>query len=113
MSNFADGFTAPTNPLEEDQNWAATLGVLYPNLAHALMGDGPDKKNGARMPGMSLIVSKKNGALRFILSSPECSRTYFGPQIDANDVLGSIEQALTDNAGEWSTKRDNGTGHRR
>jgi hypothetical protein len=38
------------------------------------------------------------------LSSPEASKTWFGPSVDPNDVLGSVEAALAHNQGEWSPK---------
>lgn len=110
MTNFLDSFERPYNPAEDEAKWAGVLGDKYPNLTLALMGDSPDRKNGPIRPPMSLIISKKNGKLRFLLSSPDSARTYFGPDIDANDCLGSIESSLERGLGEWITKPNSGSG---
>lgn len=112
MSNFMDGARSSAGTMEQDQAWASTLGSLYPNLASALLGCISSKNGADPMPPMSLGISKKNGGLRFTLYSPDFPRTYFGPQIDANDLLAGIEQALAENLGEWGPPKKNGDGRR-
>lgn len=109
MSNALDGYSRPVNPLEENDKWLATFAERYPLLADALVGTEGRTTSGPVRPPMSFILGTKDGRLRFSLSNPKASRTYFGPIDDASDVLGAAERALKGNLGEWVTKQENGS----
>lgn len=113
MSNFSDGLNATNGSVEQDKGWYDTLVVLYPNVALALRGSPGGPTGAGKLPPMTLGLSKKDGHLRFTLYSPDASRTYFGPQIDANEPLEAVERALAEDLGEWGPPKKNGDGHRR
>jgi hypothetical protein len=104
MSSALDGYSGGKGYGEELEAWYDALCVKYPNLAKALLGNEETTKDGPVRPPFTLMINRKGGALRMCLSSPEASKTWFGPSVDPNDVLGSVEMALAHNQGEWSPK---------
>lgn len=112
MSNFADGYAPEFNPAAISDEWHAKLKPLYPSIAMALVGEPDWERDKSKRPPYSLIISDREGKLRFTLSNPTASRTYHCQVTSASDVLGSIEAALAANQGEWVTKRQNGTSNR-
>ncbi len=112
MSNFLDAYHAPLNPIEEDSAWADVMQKRYPLLVDAMVGSEGSGRSGPTRPPLSFILSKKDGRLRFSLSSPESSRTYFGPINDPSDPLMSAETCLQAGSGEWVTKRESGSRQR-
>lgn len=105
MSNSLDGYHGSANPLEDDA-WYEAIAEKYPMLADALLGNGKLGKNtGPVRPPLSLIFSCKEGKLRFSLSSPDASRTYFGSLDDPREPLEAAERCLAGGRGEWVTKQ--------
>ncbi len=113
MSNFADGYAPEFNPAQISEEWAAKLKPQYPHLTAALMGEADWERDKSKRPPYSLIISDREGRLRFTLSNPTSARTYHCQVTSAMDVLGSIEAALAANQGEWVTKRQNATSNHR
>jgi len=113
MSNFADGYAPEFNPAQISEEWASKLKPLYPHLTAALVGEPDWERDKSKRPPYSLIISDREGKLRFTLSNPTSNRTYHCQVTSALDVLGSIEAALAANQGEWVTKRQNGTSNHR
>lgn len=113
MSTFADGFQPQFNPAQISDEWLTKLKPLYPSIAAALVGEPDWERDRSKRPPYSLIISDREGRLRFTLSNQDATRTYHCQITDAGDVLGSIETALAHNQGEWVTKRQNGTSNRR
>lgn len=108
MSNFLDGYNRPYNPLKENDGWANVMQAKYPLLVDAMVGSVGSGASGPTRPPLSFILSSKDGKLRFSLSSPEASRTYFGPINDPSDPLMSAETCLQASSGEWVTKKEIG-----
>lgn len=107
MSNPLDSYHAPANPVEENRDWYEALAITCPMLADALMGSASLGKAGPVRPPLSFILSVKEGKLRFSLSSPDASRTYFGAIDDPCEPLAAAERCLAASAGEWVTKKTN------
>lgn len=108
MSNFLDGYSSTNRMGDELQAWYDVVSKNYPLLASALLGNELTRKDEPLRPPFSLIISTKDGKLRFSLSSQEASKTYFGKIDDPAAILESCEACLRDQAGEWSLKRENG-----
>jgi len=104
VSNSLDGYHGPANPLEADDAWYEHLALKYPNLADALLGNAKNGAKGPVRPPLSVMISAKEGRLRFCLSSPDSSRSYFGPIDDPCEPLEAAERALAACQGEWVTK---------
>ena len=113
MSNFAEGYAPEFNPAAISEEWCSKLKPLYPSITAALVGEPDWERDRSKRPPYSLIISDREGKLRFTLSNPTSNRTYHCMVSSATDVLGSIEAALTANQGEWVTKRLNGTSNHR
>lgn len=113
MSNFTDGLSSTNGSIADDKAWYDTLVASYPNLALALRGSPGGPTGAGKLPPMTLGLSKKDGHLRFTLYSPDASRTYFGPQIEANELLEGVERSLAENLGEWGPPKKNGDGRQR
>lgn len=111
MSNVLDGYQRSESNGEALQAWYDVVKAMYPNLAQALLGNELTRNGGPVRPPLSLIISLKDSKLRFSLTSPEASKTYFGKIDDPKDILGSCERDLATGAGEWSMKRQNGSRH--
>jgi len=107
MSTFLDSYHAPANPLEEVDAWYGHLAEKYPLLADALLGNAKLGTKGPVRPPLSFILSSKEGKLRFSLSSPDSSRTYFGSIDDPSEPLAAAERCLGASSGEWVTKNQN------
>jgi hypothetical protein len=95
--------------------WLEKISKPYPTLAAALIGEEGWEKGGGRRPPLSLIITNREGKLKFTLSNPEWPSTYHCQVTDASDVLLSVEMALAANEGEWVRKRPDrgGNGNRR
>jgi len=104
MSNSLDSYHASANPAEDNRDWYEAVAAKWPLLADALLGSLPNGKPGAVRPPLSLIFSVKEGKLRFSLSSPDSSRTYFGSLDDPGEPLEAAERCLAGSRGEWVTK---------
>lgn len=113
MSTFADGYAPEFNPAQISEEWATKLRPLYPHITAAMVGETDWERDRTKRPPYSLIISDREGRLRFTLSNQEAGRTYHCQVSDATDVLGSIERALASNQGEWVTRRQNGTSNKR
>jgi len=109
MSNFLDAYNGNGALGEALQQWHDAVRAKYPLLADALLGNELTRKDGPVRPPLSLIISTKDGRLRFSLSNPEASKTYFGKIDDPSDILGSCEACLANQSGEWSMKRESST----
>ena len=107
MSNSLDSYHGSSNPAEDNKDWFEAVAANWPLLADALMGSAPLGKAGPVRPPLSLIFSVKEGKLRFSLSSPDSSRTYFGSLDDPSEPLASAERCLAGSRGEWVTKQQN------
>jgi len=112
MSNSLDSFTGSTNPLIENQDWHDRLRKQYPTLADALLGNEHTRKEGPVRPPFTLMLRAKAGKLQAMLSSQECSKTWFSPGIDPEAVLDAIELALAEGLGEWIQKPNDRSGRR-
>lgn len=110
MSNSLDGYNGDSALGDQVQRWHDAVRAKYPLLADALLGNELTRNGGPVRPPLSLIVSTKDGKLRFSLTSPEAARTYFGKIDDPAAILESCEACLRDQSGEWSLKRENGPG---
>ena len=111
MSNALDGYQRGSDLGETLQAWYDVVKAMYPNLAQALLGNELTRNGGPVRPPLSFILGLKDGKLRFSLTSPEASKTYFGKIDDPKDILGAAERCLATSAGEWSEKRQNGSRH--
>jgi len=107
MSNSLDAYHASPNPAEDNRDWFEALAKKWPFVADALMGSLPTGSKGPVRPPLSLIFSVKEGKLRFSLSSPDASRTYFGSLDDPGEPLDAAERCLAGARGEWVTKQNN------
>lgn len=87
--------------------WLEHIATPYPTLAAALVGEEDWEKGQGRRPPLSLIITNREGKLKFTLSNPEWPSTYHCQVTDPRDVLGSVEAALAANKGEWVRKRQN------
>jgi len=110
MSNFLDSYSGDGALGETLQAWHDAVRAKYPLLADAMLGNELTKKDGPLRPPFSLIIGTKDGRLRFSLSNPEASKTYFGKIDDPSDILGSCEACLREQSGEWSLKKNNDSG---
>jgi hypothetical protein len=113
MSNPLDAYNGDAGLGDVLQQWHDAVRAKYPLLADALLGNELTRSGGPVRPPLSLIVSTKDGRLRFSLSSPEASKTYFGKIDDPGAILESVERCLREGAGEWSIKQQNGSRHSR
>jgi len=112
VADALDGY-GREKPLEaEVAQWCDILNVKYPCLTKALLGNELTRKDEPFRPPFSLMITVKDGRLRSLLTSQESSRTWFGPSVDAQDVLASVEAALKGNLGEWSQKPEKNGGHK-
>jgi len=111
MSNVLDAYNGSGDLGDLLQKWYDIVKAMYPNLAQALLGNELTRNGGPVRPPLSFILSVKDGSLRFSLTSPEASKTYFGKIDDPKDILGAAERCLANGAGEWSVKRQNGSRH--
>lgn len=107
MSDALEASKGEWNPTESWDGWDKTLAENYPTLTSALVGEEGWEKGGGRRPPLSLILTNRDGKLKFTLSNPEWPRTYHCQVTSAHDVLGSVEAALKANLGEWVQKRPN------
>lgn len=107
MSRFDEDFEKSWNPTDGDKLWADVMQLKYPLIVDAMTGSGPKLRSGESRPRMSLILTARNGELRFSLSNPECSRSYSGPITDPSDPLMSAERALMEGTGKWWDKDKN------
>jgi len=105
MGSFADNAIVPQNPVDDNIGWMSKLEPAYPNVAFALAGEIGWEGNKLKRPPLSLIISVREGRLRFTLSNPEWHRTYHCQITDPGEPLKSVEMALAANQGEWVTKR--------
>jgi hypothetical protein len=113
MSTFADGYAPEFNPAAISDEWYSKMKTIYPCIATALVGEPDWERDKTKRPPYSVIISDREGKLRFTLSNPSANRTYHCGISDASDVLKAIEGALAANRGEWVTKRQNGTSNHR
>lgn len=109
MSNSLDAYSGNGALGDQLEAWYDVVAKDYPLLAQALLGNEHTRKDGPVRPPFSLIVSVKDGKLRFSLSNPEASKTYFGKIDDPGAILASCEACLREGQGEWSLKRESGT----
>lgn len=109
MSNSIDAYNDQHALVDNQEEWYGAVKAMYPNLASALLGNELTRNGGPLRPPFSFILSTKDGRLRFSLSNPEASKTYFGKIDDPKDILGAAERCLATGAGEWSEKRHNGS----
>jgi len=105
MSDALAGAKGEWNPEAHYDGWVKHLSPLYPTLVAALVGEDGWEKGGGKRPPLSLILTNREGKLKFTLSNPEWPSTYHCQVTDATDVLGSVEMALAANMGEWVRKR--------
>lgn len=110
MADALAGAKGNYNPEDSYDGWVEKLTPMYPTLVAALVGEEDWEKGAGRRPPLSLIVTNRDGKLKFTLSNPEWPSTYHCQVTDALDVLGSVEAALKANMGEWVRKRPNGSG---
>jgi hypothetical protein len=113
MSDALSGAKGDYNPEANYDGWVDTLSKLYPTLTAALVGEADWEKGQGRRPPLSLIVTNRDGKLKFTLSNPEWPRTYHCQVTDPSDVLMSCELALAANQGEWVQKRPNSPSNQR
>lgn len=112
MSNFLDGYHKSGNPLTENDAWANAMQKKYPLLVDAMVGSEGSSASGPTRPPLSFILTAKDGALRFSLSSQQSSRSYSGPINDPSDPLMSAETCLQAGSGGWWTKSEQTTRRR-
>lgn len=105
MGSALDGARGEWNPSSEASAWLPKMRPDYPCLCDALLGEEGWEKGGGKRPPLSLILSNREGKLKFTLSNPEWPSTYHCTVEDASDVLASVEKGLADNLGEWVRKR--------
>lgn len=110
MSDALEHARGGFNPSETEDRWDEKIGEHYPTLLAAMLGEEDWEKGGGRRPPLSLILTNREGKLKFTLSSQDWPRTYHCQVTDASDVLESVERALKANMGEWVQKRANGSG---
>ncbi len=113
MADALDGAKGSWKPEGQYDGWAEKMLPLYPTLVSALVGEEDWEKGAGRRPPLSLILTNREGKLKFTLSNPEWPSTYHCQVTDASDVLGSVEAALAANMGEWVRKRPNRDGNYR
>lgn len=114
MSDALSGAKGEWNPEANYDGWLEKMQAAYPVLCSALVGEEGWEKGAGRRPPLSLIITNREGKLKFTLSNPEWPSTYHCQITDASDVLGSVERALAANMGEWVRKRpqNGGSGRR-
>lgn len=112
MSSFTESFDPGSNIADELASWLPDLEAGYPNIAAALLGEAGWEKDRNKRPAYSLIITTRDGRLKFTLSNPERDRTYHCGISSAKSPLEAIEAALAANQGEWVKKRQNGTSNR-
>jgi hypothetical protein len=110
MTDALAGAKGDWNPEASYDGWVEKMIVAYPTLTSALIGEVDWEKGAGRRPPLSLIITNRDGKLKFTLSNPEWPSTYHCQVTDATDVLASVERALAANMGEWVRKRANGGG---
>lgn len=93
------------NPELVNGDWQPRFAGEFPTLAEALAGSPMEVKASERIPPLTLMIFAKEGKLRFSLSSRDFPRAFYGSVGDPMRVLESIEDALVNDQGEWSTKR--------
>jgi hypothetical protein len=114
MSDALAGAKQNWRPDDQFDDWFEVLSGKYPTLASALIGEDGWEGSRDKRPPLSLILTNREGKLKFTLSNPEWPRTYHCQITSASDVLGSVESALAANQGEWVQKRlDRGSNGRR
>lgn len=113
MSDALAGAKGEWKPDGQYDGWLAHVQGPYPTLASALIGEEEWEKGAGRRPPLSLIITNREGKLKFTLSNPEWPSTYHCHVTDAKDVLGSVERALAANMGEWVRKRADRSGNGR
>jgi len=110
MTDALAGAKGDYNPEANYDGWVESLSKSYPTLTAALVGEEGWEKGQGRRPPLSLIITNRDGKLKFTLSNPEWPRTYHCQVTNAKDVLGSCEMALAANEGEWVQKRPDRSG---
>jgi len=103
--SFLEKARGEYNPEMMNGDWQPRLAAEFPTLAEALAGSSLDVKAADRIPPLTLMIFSKEGKLRFSLSSRDFPRAFYGSVGDPMRVLESIEDALMNDQGEWSTKR--------
>ena len=113
MSSFEDAYDGGHDADLTNAEWFGKVSEMYPCLAKALIGEDDWERDSRKRPSFTMMLSVRSGSLRVTFSNPSRPRMFHCGVSNPGDILWSVEQALKNNQGEWSVRRENGTSGRR
>jgi hypothetical protein len=94
MDSFYDAFEAQANQEIDAIVWQSKVAETMPRLAEAFTGKEPDAKGQGGIPPLTLMIYKRDGALRWSLSAPGCPIQLYGRFEVYESLLESVERDL-------------------
>jgi hypothetical protein len=94
MDNFYDAFEAQAEQELDSIVWMSKVAEQYPRLAEALAGKEPDSRGKGGVPSLTLMLYKRDGALRWSLSAPGCPIQLYGRFEVFEQLLEAVERDL-------------------
>lgn len=105
MGSFYESYNrSEAEKLDEVEAFQELAGK-YPTLGEALWGHPATKERPKAVPAMTLMLSTRDGRVRWQLSSQNADKGFGGVVRDPGDPLGSVEKSLLSrDFDEWVKK---------
>jgi len=105
MSKFYEHYNKQSTEKLDALEAVQELAGVYPEIGEALWGHSPTKENPKAVPPMTLMLSIRDGRVRWQLSSQDSHQGFGGVVRTPSDPLKAIEQALlSGDFDQWSKK---------
>jgi hypothetical protein len=105
MSKFYESYNANSTEKLDALEAVQELAQKYPEIAEALYGHTPTQAEPKGVPAMTLMLSIRDGRVRWQLSSQESNQGFGGVVRDPASPLEAIEKAvLSGDFDRWAKK---------